>query len=84
MDLVVGARTVIVTMTSTSSTGEPKLVEECTYPLTASAAADVVVTELAVFRFPDGVLTLTELLDGATLDDVARVTPAAYDVALGA
>jgi 3-oxoacid CoA-transferase B subunit len=84
MDLVVGARTVIVTMTSTSSAGEPKLVEECTYPLTASAAADVVVTELAVFRFPGGALTLTELLEGATLDDVARATPAAYEVALDA
>jgi 3-oxoacid CoA-transferase B subunit len=84
MDLVVGARTVIVTMTSTSSAGEPKLVPECTYPLTARAAADVVITELSVFRFPGGVLTLTELLDGATLDDVARVTAAPYEVALEA
>jgi 3-oxoacid CoA-transferase B subunit len=82
MDLVVGARTVIVTMTSTSSAGEPKLVAKCSYPLTASAAADVVVTELAVFRFPDGVLTLTELLDGATVDHVARVTAAPYAIAL--
>jgi 3-oxoacid CoA-transferase B subunit len=82
MDLVVGARTVIVTMTSTSSAGEPKLVAECTYPLTASAAADVVVTELSVFRFPDGVLTLTELLEGATLGEVARVTAAPYVVAV--
>jgi 3-oxoacid CoA-transferase B subunit len=82
MDLVVGARTVIVTMTSTSSAGEPKLVPECTYPLTARAAADVVVTELSVFRFPGGVLTLTELLDGATLSDVERATAAPYEVAL--
>ena len=50
MDLVVGARRVIVTMTATSSTGEPKVVSECTYPLTARGAADVVVTELSVFR----------------------------------
>ena len=84
MDLVVGARTVIVTMTSTSSAGEPKLVPECTYPLTAREAADVVVTELAVFRFREGVLTLAELLDGVTLEDVARVTAAPYEVALEA
>ena len=83
MDLVVGARTVIVTMTSTSSGGEPKLVEACTYPLTARGAVDVVVTELAVFRFPERRLTLTELADGVTLEDVARVTAADYAVELG-
>jgi 3-oxoacid CoA-transferase B subunit len=82
MDLVVGARTVIVTMTAMSSQGEPKLVPECTLPLTARAAADVVVTELAVFRLPDGALTLTELLGGATLDDVAAAVSAPYEVAL--
>ena len=48
MDLVVGARRVIVTMTATSSAGEPKIVAECTF-LTARGAADVVVTELSVF-----------------------------------
>ena len=82
MDLVVGARRVIVTMTSTSSSGEPKVVAECSYPLTAAAAADVVITESAVFRFRGGSLHLTELLGDATLDDVAAVTPAAYVVDL--
>jgi 3-oxoacid CoA-transferase B subunit len=80
MDLVVGARRVIVTMSATSSKGEPKVVAECTYPLTARAAADVIVTDLSVFRLRDGVLHLTELLDGATLDDVAAVTTAPYVV----
>ena len=82
MDLVVGARRVIVTMTATTSRGEPKVVAECAYPLTASAAADVIVTELSVFRLVDGELHLTELLDGATLDDVAAVTTAPFVVAL--
>lgn len=82
MDLVVGARRVIVTMTATSSRGEPKVVAECTYPLTASGAADVIVTELSVFRLVDGELCLTELLDGATVDDVAAVTTAPFVVAL--
>jgi 3-oxoacid CoA-transferase len=82
MDLVVGARRVIVTMTARTSRGEPKVVDECTYPLTAAGAADVIVTELSVFRLTDGELRLTELLDGATADDVAKVTTAAFVVAL--
>ena len=82
MDLVVGARRVIVTMTATSSHGDPKVVPECTMPLTARGAADVVVTELCVFRLRQGRLHLTELLPGATLDDVADVTTAPYEVAV--
>ena len=82
MDLVVGARRVVVTMTSTSSTGEAKIVPVCTYPLTAAAAADVVITELAVFRVREGGLRLTELLGEATLEDVAAVTRAPYVVEL--
>ncbi len=82
MDLVVGARRVIVTMTATSSRGEPKVVAECTYPLTAAAVVHVVVTELSVFRFRDGELHLTELLGDATVDDVAAVTSAPFVVSL--
>jgi 3-oxoacid CoA-transferase B subunit len=82
MDLVAGAGRVIVTMTATNTGGEPKLVPECTLPLTGSGVADVVITELAVFRLRDGVLTLTDLLDGATLADIARVTAATYEVAV--
>ena len=82
MDLVVGARRVIVTMTATSSTGEPKVVSECTYPLTARGAADVVVTELSVFRLRDGALVLTELLGDATVEQVRAATGARFDVDL--
>jgi 3-oxoacid CoA-transferase len=84
MDLVVGARRVIVTMTATSSRGEPKIVEKCSYPLTAAGAADVVVTESSVFRIVDGELHLTELLGGATLEEVTDVTGAPFVVALEA
>jgi 3-oxoacid CoA-transferase B subunit len=84
MDLVVGARRVIVTMTATSSRGEPKIVEKCSYPLTAAGAADVVVTELSVFRIVDGELHLTELLGGATVEEVTDVTGAPFVVALEA
>ena len=82
MDLVVGARRVVVTMTATSSTGEPKVVSECTYPLTARGAADVVVTELSIFRLREGALVLTELLGDATVDRVRAATGARFDVDL--
>jgi 3-oxoacid CoA-transferase len=80
MDLVVGARRVIVTMTSCSSSGEPKVVDRCSYPLTAPGAVDTIVTELAVFRRAEGSLRLTELLDEATVEDVAAVTTARFVV----
>ena len=82
MDLVVGARRVIVTIMSTSSGGEPKIVRECTYPLTAHSVADAVVTELSVFRLRDGALVLTELLGDATVEDVRAATGAPFEVDL--
>jgi 3-oxoacid CoA-transferase len=82
MDLVVGARRVIVTMTATSSRGDPKVVAECGYPLTAAAAADVIVTERSVFRIVDRELRLAELLGGATVEDVSEVTGAPFVIAL--
>lgn len=82
MDLVVGARRVIVTMTATSSRGDSKVVPACTYPLTASGVVDVVITDISVFRIREGELRLTELLGGATVDDVAAVTTAPFVVNL--
>lgn len=82
MDLVVGARRVIVTMTTRSKSGEPKIVPECTYPLTGRGAADVVITESAVFRLRSGTLHLTELLGTATLDDVRAAVSATLIVDL--
>jgi 3-oxoacid CoA-transferase len=82
MDLVVGAGRVIITMTATTGSGDPKVVARCTYPLTAAGAADVVITEQAVFRLVDGRLTLTELLDGTTIDDVRATIPADIAIAV--
>ena len=62
--------------------GEPKVVAECTYPLTARAAADVVITELSVFRLRDGALVLTELLGDATVEQVRAATGASFDIDL--
>ena len=82
MDLVVGARRVVVTMTAMSSKKEPKIVAECTYPLTARGVADVVITELSVFRLREGALVLTELLGDATADDVRITTSVPFDIDL--
>jgi acyl CoA:acetate/3-ketoacid CoA transferase beta subunit len=71
-------------MTATTPSGGRKLIRECTFPLTAREAVDVVVTELAVFRFRNSSLVLTELLDGASVEDVQAVTEATFDVELEA
>ncbi|MCL6576415.1 3-oxoacid CoA-transferase subunit B [Kyrpidia sp.] len=80
MDLLTGAKRVIVTMTHMTRDGRPKIVEECTLPLTSSRSVDVVVTELAVFRVVDGRLVLTELAQGLDLETVRRKTAAPFVV----
>ena len=55
----------------------------CTLPLTATAAVDLVITELGVFGFDAGRLTLLELQPGATLEDVRARTAAAFVVGEG-
>lgn len=82
MDLASGAKRLIVTMTHTNRDGSAKIVGECTLPLTARGVVDTVITELAVFRFVAGELTLTELMPGATLDQVRSATAARFREAL--
>ena len=82
MDLVVGAKRVIVTMTATTPDGAPKLIERCTLPLTAAGVVKTVITEHAVFRIDADGLVLTELLDGASEATVAAETGASYRDAL--
>ena len=82
MDLVTGARKVIIAMLHTAK-GRPKILKECTLPLTAPGVVDMIVTEMCVFEFIDGRLTLTELTPGITLEDVKALTPAEYDIRIG-
>ena len=79
MDLAGGARRLIVTMTHTEEGGAPKIVENCTLPLTARGVVDLVITDRAVFEFRAGRLTLTGLMPGATLEEVRASTGAAFD-----
>ena len=83
MDLASGAERLIVVMEHTTREGEPKIVSTCTLPLTATAAVAVLITELAVFRFIEGQLTLVELLPGATLTEVRAKTGASFVERLG-
>ena len=83
MDLACGAKTLIVTMTHTSRRGEAKIVPQLTLPLTAAAVVDVIITDLAVFRYIAGRLTLTEIMAGATLEQIRAQTTAHFDEALG-
>lgn len=82
MDLASGANRLIITMTHTSRDGQPKVVPQCTLPLTVRRAVDIVITDLAVFEFIDGQLTLTELMPGVNLEQVRSLTSAAFIEAL--
>ncbi len=82
MDLALGARKLIVTMTHSDRSGRSKLVPRCKLPLTARQAVNVLITNLAVFRYPDGVLTLTGLMPGVDLNQVRANTEAAFAIAL--
>jgi 3-oxoacid CoA-transferase B subunit len=82
MDLMVGARNVIVVMTHNARDGSTKLVRECTLPLTTPRPVDWVVTELAMFRVEANGLVLTELAPGVTVDELKGRTEARFSVAL--
>lgn len=80
MDLAGGAKRLIVTMTHTDRDGVSKVVKECDLPITVRSAVDVLITDLAVFEFLDGVMTLTALMPGSSLESVAANTLADYVV----
>jgi 3-oxoacid CoA-transferase B subunit len=83
MDLLIGARRVIVATTHTAKSGEPKIVQEASYPLTANRPADLVVTEAATFEIDEQGLILTQVADPFDESWVSRNTDAQYRVALG-
>ncbi|MEP7285297.1 MAG: 3-oxoacid CoA-transferase [Chloroflexota bacterium] len=78
MDLASGARRLIITMLHTNPDGTPKIVPTCTLPLTASGVVDIIITDLAVFTFVGGKLTLSELMPGTTIEEVRTKTTARF------
>jgi 3-oxoacid CoA-transferase subunit B len=83
MDLVQGAKRVIVIMEHVARDGSSKVKPRCTLPLTGEGVVHRLITDLAVFDFGDGEMTLVELQSGVTLDQVADATQASYAVAPG-
>jgi 3-oxoacid CoA-transferase len=78
MDLASGAKRLIITLSHTDPDGTSKIVPECKLPLTAHNVVDMIITELAVFTFEDGQLTLKELMPGATLEEIRVKTAAKF------
>jgi 3-oxoacid CoA-transferase subunit B len=79
MDLVAGVKRVIVTMEHVSKDGQSKLLKECTLPLTGKRVVDMVISELGVFsvdKHGASGITLLELADGVTVDEVKAKTKA--------
>ena len=76
MDLVAGARRVVVAMEHTTRDGAPKILKKCTLPLTGVKVVDTIVTEMAYIRVTEGGLVLEEVGPGLTAEDVQRATDA--------
>ncbi|MCP5348999.1 MAG: 3-oxoacid CoA-transferase [Gammaproteobacteria bacterium] len=82
MDLAIGARRLIIAMTHNDRDGSSKLVPDCTLPLTAAGVVDVVITELGVFKFRNGRLTLVKLQPGHSVEEIQQHTEADFDIDL--
>ncbi|NLY80704.1 MAG: CoA transferase subunit B [Lysinibacillus sp.] len=80
MDLVQGAKRVVVIMEHLSKNGEPKIRKECTLPLTGQGVVDRLITELAVFDFTEEGMVLIEKSKEITLEELQSKTEAEYKV----
>jgi 3-oxoacid CoA-transferase subunit B len=80
MDLVAGARRVVIAMEHATRDGQPKILKKCTLPLTGVKVVDTIVTEMAYMRVtPEGLL-LEEIAPGLTAEDVQKATGATLQI----
>ncbi len=84
MDLVAGVRRVVAVMEHTAKDGSPKILKQCTLPITGKGVVSLIITDLCVFEVTPngGGLRLIELHPGVTLDEVRAKTGAPFEVAL--
>ena len=84
MDLVAGVKRVVVVMDHCEKSGAPKLLKQCSLPLTGAGVVDLLITELGVFEINRGKtpVKLIELAPGVTVDEVKAKTEAAFEVAV--
>lgn len=75
MDLVAGVQRVIVLMEHTNKHGEPKILAECTLPLTGKKVVNRIISDLAIMDVTDNGLKLVELADGVTFEELQSKTP---------
>ncbi|MEJ6549030.1 MULTISPECIES: 3-oxoacid CoA-transferase subunit B [unclassified Corynebacterium] len=81
MDLVHGAQKIIVMTDHVTKNGTPKIVEQCSLPLTGAKCVDLIVSSHGVFEVdPENGLTLVECADGVTVDDLREITAAPFAV----
>lgn len=78
MDLASGAKKLIITLGHTDRDGASKVVEKCSLPITDFNCVNVLITELAVFKFIEGQFTLVEILPGSSLEEVRLKTEAKF------